>query len=161
LPTLSPYGPKTRYIDVSGTGPKSFTYAAASTASWITLKNANGTVRPTDAVHRVEVGIDWSKFPAGSSGVQNGVVKIKASGGESVDVNVRAIRTAAAGGFKGHVEGDGVVVSFTLLLWDAGSGETYPCANSRSKRNIGRAQPLQATRPLVFSLTLAHVHTQE
>ncbi|KAH7105110.1 hypothetical protein BKA62DRAFT_767364 [Auriculariales sp. MPI-PUGE-AT-0066] len=108
LPTLSPYGPTARYIDVSPSGPKAFAYAATVPAAWVSLKNANGTVNPTDSVKRIEVAVDWAKFPA-VAGVQTTQVTIKSSLGESVQVIVNAVKTAAPADFKGFVEGDGVV----------------------------------------------------
>jgi len=52
--------------------------------------------------------------------VQGAQVVISSNlGGVSVTVNVNALRTAAPAGFKGHVEGDGVVVrmpTFVLRL---------------------------------------------
>jgi len=67
-------------------------------------------VQPTDSVKRIEVSVDWSKFPI-ATGVQGAQVVINSNlGGVSVTVNVNALRTAAPAGFKGHVEGDGVVV---------------------------------------------------
>ncbi|KZW01132.1 hypothetical protein EXIGLDRAFT_761138 [Exidia glandulosa HHB12029] len=109
LATLSPYGPRSRYVDVSPSGPKTFTFTATSLAPWLTVSAPKGTVKPDDTPHRVELGVDWKKFPVDATGVQSGIVTFKSSVGDAVNVTVSAIRTATPAGFHGFVEADGVV----------------------------------------------------
>lgn len=120
LPTLgalSPFGPRSRYVNVSPSGPSAFTFTATSLAPWLTVSGAAGrvAVRPDDVPHRVELGVDWSKFPAGATGVESGIVTFASSVGDAVNVTVPAIWTGPPAGFRGFVEADGVVVRFRSL----------------------------------------------
>ncbi|EJD45479.1 hypothetical protein AURDEDRAFT_184728 [Auricularia subglabra TFB-10046 SS5] len=109
LRSLSPFGSQTRFVDVSPSGPRGFSFNTASSAPWLTVRNGSGSLQSSSLPHRIELGVDWSKFPAGAAGMQNGVVRITSSVGDVVSVTLPAIKTSPPAGFKGFVEGDGVV----------------------------------------------------
>ncbi|EJD45481.1 hypothetical protein AURDEDRAFT_87784 [Auricularia subglabra TFB-10046 SS5] len=149
LATLSPYGPKSRYIDVSPSGPNGFSYTATSLAPWLVIANSQGRVGPADVPHRVELSVDWSKFPSGG-GVQNGLVTFKSSVGDAVNVNVPAVKTAPAAGFEGFVEADGIV-SMEAEHWsrnaavDGVSLAAFPAFGSRAFAGVSNIPGLAPT----------------
>lgn len=71
LPTLSPYGPQSRYFDVSQGANSNFTWLAVANHSSVELSTTNGAVFVTDPTswdQRIEVFVkDWSAVPDGKT----------------------------------------------------------------------------------------------
>jgi hypothetical protein len=81
LPPFNPFDLKVRWLEIfnRGLGPVDFTVEADE--PWIILSRASGRLGK-DA--RIEVGVDWSRVPAGAS---KAVIAIKGSDGASVEVD--------------------------------------------------------------------------
>jgi len=110
--SLDNFSPITdRYFDIGAGGPAPFTFTAASNASWLQLSVTKGNISPKAPEQRVFVSVpDWSKLKDGSNTAQ---VTFKATTAGQADmsltVTVLAQKNSAPGGFKGFVEGAGVV----------------------------------------------------
>ncbi|KDQ08247.1 glycoside hydrolase family 115 protein [Botryobasidium botryosum FD-172 SS1] len=111
LPQLDPFVPKqTRYIDVAAGGPNSFTFTVSSNVPWTKLSLAKGSISPKAPEQRIEVGVDWSKVPSGTSTAAITITgTTTASAKTTVVVYLTVVKTAVPSTFKGFVEGDGGV----------------------------------------------------
>ncbi|KAF8968832.1 hypothetical protein BDZ97DRAFT_1654513 [Flammula alnicola] len=100
-----------RYIDVGAGGPAPFTFTAASNVSWLTLTPSKGSISPNAPEQRVLAGVpDWSKLASGVNSAQ--ITFTATSSGQpplSVPVMFYATKNTPSGGFKGFVEGTGVI----------------------------------------------------
>lgn len=135
LPAISPFGPTSRFVDVSPSGPRGFTFNVTSFAPWLVVQNGSGALQSNSVPHRIEVGVDWSKFPADAAGMQNGVLLVRSSVGDGVNITLPAIKTSVPAGFEGFVEGDGVVVRAKFVRQQRGPN----MSGSLWRRRIGRA----------------------
>jgi hypothetical protein len=100
LPDFDVFNQQRRYIDIFNKGKGSFDFTASSSAPWIALSAAKGTV---DKEQRLWVSIDWSKAPKGTA---EGSVKIN-----DVAVSLKAVnpREVTRANLKGFVEANGAV----------------------------------------------------
>ncbi|KAF9481597.1 hypothetical protein BDN70DRAFT_517933 [Pholiota conissans] len=110
--TLDNFSPiSNRYIDVGSGGPAPFTFTATSNVSWLTLSPAKGSISPTAPEQRVFASVtDWSKLSAGVNSAQ--ITFTATSSGQpplSVPVMFYATKNSPSSGFKGFVEGTGVI----------------------------------------------------
>ncbi|KAF8154169.1 hypothetical protein B0H34DRAFT_720746 [Crassisporium funariophilum] len=110
--TLDNFSPiKDRYIDVSAGGPSSFTFTASSNVPWLKLSTTKGSITATAPEQRVFASIpDWTQLKAGAN---NAIITFTATASGqpplSVPVTLVATKNALASGFKGFVEGTGVI----------------------------------------------------
>ena len=87
LPAFDSINQQTRWIDVFRRGSQSFPFSVSANQPWIKLSTTSGSVEQDQ---RVTVGIDWDKIPVGE---QSAVVTVSRPGGESVQVQLDAIRS--------------------------------------------------------------------
>ncbi|PPQ73060.1 hypothetical protein CVT26_014652 [Gymnopilus dilepis] len=102
-----------RYVDVGAGGPQPFTFSVSSNVSWLSFSPSKGSISPNNPEQRVFINVDWSKLSGGNSFA---VVNFNASapgefplGPEQVAVTFIATKNSPSSGFKGFVEGTGVV----------------------------------------------------
>ncbi|PPQ95886.1 hypothetical protein CVT25_000388 [Psilocybe cyanescens] len=110
--TLDNFSPiADRYFDVGAGGPTSFTFTATSNVTWIKLTPAKGSISPTSPEQRVIASVtDWSKLSAGSNTAQ--IIFTATAVGQAaliVPVMFFAVKNTPPSGFKGFVEGTGVI----------------------------------------------------
>ncbi|PPR02284.1 hypothetical protein CVT24_011622 [Panaeolus cyanescens] len=100
-----------RYIDVGAGGPIPFTFTATTKSSWLKLSPASGSVSPSSPETRVFASVsDWSQLKEGTNTATiTFVAKAKGQPDLSVNVIFNAVKNTPAAGFKGFVEGTGVV----------------------------------------------------
>jgi hypothetical protein len=105
---METYGPDQRWIDVGLTGSVSaaVTFTATASAEYIILTPLTGSLSTAAPEARVEVSVDWSKVAGTTS--SNATVTI-AGGGTTLTINVPITPRSVPAGFKGFVEGDGVI----------------------------------------------------
>jgi hypothetical protein len=98
------FGQASRYLDVFNKGRTAFEYSAVAGAPWIVLSETGGRVEKD---RRIQVGIDWSKAPAGRSG---GEITLSGAG-TNFTVRISAFNPSepALGTLDGFVEADGCV----------------------------------------------------
>ncbi|KAF8889126.1 hypothetical protein BD779DRAFT_1672064 [Infundibulicybe gibba] len=108
LDNFAPFG--NRFVDVGAGGPVPFTFTASSNASWVKLSVTHGSISPTAPEQRVFVSADWNQLPAG---VSNAVITFTATASKqpslAVPVMFSATKSSVPSGFKGAVEGAGVI----------------------------------------------------
>ncbi|KDQ23911.1 glycoside hydrolase family 115 protein [Pleurotus ostreatus PC15] len=109
LDSNDPFG--NRYIDIGAGGPTPFTFTATSNVSWLQLSPSQGSISPDSPEQRVFVSVkNWNSISAGKSAA---VISFKATPqgqpSSTVTVNVAATRNDVPSGFKGFVEGSGVI----------------------------------------------------
>jgi hypothetical protein len=135
LPELGPYQAQTnRYIEVFNRGKTAFNFTATSTASWLTITPASGSI--TEQTQLLASVADWTKAPTGTM-----QVPITITGPNNATVTVElAINnpTTPASQIHGFVESDG---------YASIEAEHYACA-------VG-ASPIQWTRIPDFGRTLS------
>ncbi|CAA7262063.1 unnamed protein product [Cyclocybe aegerita] len=100
-----------RYFDVGAGGPAPFTFTATSNVTWLKLTPARGSISPKAPEQRVFASIsDWSQLAAGSNFAQ---ITFTATASEQPTLSVPAmfvaIKNSPSSGFKGFVEGTGVI----------------------------------------------------
>ncbi|KAF4588751.1 hypothetical protein EYR40_010305 [Pleurotus pulmonarius] len=100
-----------RFIDVGAGGPTPFTFTVTSNVSWLQLSPSQGSISPDSPEQRVLVSVkNWDSLSAGSSAA---VLSFKATPqgqpSSTVAVNVAVTRNNIPSGFKGFVEGSGVI----------------------------------------------------
>ena len=87
LPAFDSINQQTRWIDVFRRGTQSFEFFAAANQPWVRLNTPSGSVEQDQ---RLWVSVDWDKVPVGT---QDAVITVSRSGGESVQVQLTAIRS--------------------------------------------------------------------
>jgi hypothetical protein len=110
--TLDNFSPISNlYFDVGAGGPASFTFAVTSNASWLTLSPAKGSISSSSPEQRVFASVkDWSKLAAGANTAQiTFVATTKGQPSLSVPATFIATKNTPTSGFKGFVEGTGVI----------------------------------------------------
>ncbi|KAH9476877.1 hypothetical protein JR316_0010793 [Psilocybe cubensis] len=110
--TLDNFSPiADRYFDVGAGGPTPFTFTATSNVTWLKLTPAKGSISPSAPEQRVIASVtDWSKLSAGSNSAQ--ITFTATATGQAplvVPVMFFAVKNTPPSGFKGFVEGTGVV----------------------------------------------------
>jgi len=115
IQALSPFGPTSRFVEISPSGPNTFTWTTNITTAWLKVSQTQGTLHPTDLPTRIELSVDWSKVPT-SANEQFGTVRFISSTGEGTTVTLPVWKTSVPADFHGFVEGDGVV-SFEAAHW--------------------------------------------
>jgi hypothetical protein len=134
LPELGPYQSQTnRYVEIFNTGKTAFNYTVTSTASWLTISPASGSVTTQQ---RVLLSVaDWTTAPTGTM-----QVPITITGANKTVTVQLAINnpTTPASQIHGYVESDGYVSI---------EAEHYACG-------VG-ASPVQWTRIPDFGRTLS------
>jgi len=105
LPEFSVFNQKERYIDIFNRGQEPFEFSATASAPWILLSYTKGTINKEI---RIQVNIDWSRAPEGSS---DGFVKITSSDRKEVNVKIKIFNPAEPKRdfLEGFVEADGYV----------------------------------------------------
>ncbi|KDR78329.1 hypothetical protein GALMADRAFT_138431 [Galerina marginata CBS 339.88] len=100
-----------RYIDVGAGGPTPFTFTVTGNVTWLKFSTSKGSISPSTPEQRVFVSVaDWSKLSAGSNFAQ--VTFTATASGQpalAVPVMVVAVKNTPSSGFKGFVEGTGVI----------------------------------------------------
>jgi hypothetical protein len=89
LPTFTPWGPATYFIDVFLTGPKAVKWQATTSAAWLVLSAPQGYLGGGEGQkqQRLRVSVDWRKAPPGKA--LTGTVTFTGAG-QSRRVAVRA-----------------------------------------------------------------------
>lgn len=104
LPAFDVFNRPRRYIDVFNRGQAPFEFYAATSAPWIVMSAARGTV---EKEQRLWVSVDWSKAPSGST---SGSVAISGPGTPvTVRLRVDNPQIPARSSLKGFVQADGYV----------------------------------------------------
>ena len=104
LPPFDAFNRQRHSIDVFNKGRAPFEFTATTSAPWVLLSAAKGTV---EKEQRLWVSIDWDKAPAGSA---EGSVRIAGAGGEvTVKVAANNPREVTPATLHGFVEADGYV----------------------------------------------------
>jgi hypothetical protein len=134
LPELGPYQSQTnRYVEIFNTGKTAFNYTVTSTASWLTISPASGSVTTQQ---RVLVSVaDWTTAPTGT--MQVPITITGANKTVTVQLAINNPSTPASQ-IHGYVESDGYVSI---------EAEHYACG-------VG-ASPVQWTRIPNFGRTLS------
>ncbi|KAG6914160.1 hypothetical protein DXG01_002012, partial [Tephrocybe rancida] len=111
--TLDPYSPfGNAYVDVSAGGPAPFTFTAASSASWVSISTAQGSISPKKPEQRVFLSVkDWKALSAGAN---TATVTFTATSDKYSPLKVALTFTAnkpvdLPSDFKGFVEGSGAI----------------------------------------------------
>ncbi|KAF4586297.1 hypothetical protein EYR38_010572 [Pleurotus pulmonarius] len=109
LDSNDPFG--NRFIDVGAGGPTPFTFTVTSNASWLQLSPSQGSISPGSPEQRVFVSVkNWNSISTGSS---TAVISFKATPqgqpSSTVTVNAAITRNNVPSGFRGFVEGGGVI----------------------------------------------------
>lgn len=105
LPEISLYGPSTRWVDVFSRGSaSSFT---VTSDPWILTTPSSGTLSTSGitAESRVQVSVNWSLAPNGTSTSKI----IITTGSTSTTITVPLRNTGVPSDFHGHVQSDGLV----------------------------------------------------
>ena len=87
LPAFDSLNQQTRWIDIFKRGSQGFAFTASADQPWVRLSATSGTL---DQDQRLRVSIDWEKIPTGP---QNAGITISRVGGESVKIQLSAIRS--------------------------------------------------------------------
>jgi hypothetical protein len=105
LPQFDVFGQQRSYIEIFNRGKTPFTFQASRSDSWITLSQVQGHI---EQEARIWVSIDWPRVPYG---LQRGSITISASTGQTLAVNLQALRpaTQAPNDLDGFVETNGYV----------------------------------------------------
>lgn len=105
LPPFDIFNRQTQSIDIFNRGSNPFDYSATTSAPWIVLISAGGTVRESE---RLQVRIDWNKTPVGDN---TGFATITQRGGNSQRVQIDAFHPAAPPreALQGFVEANHIV----------------------------------------------------
>lgn len=104
LPTFDIFNQKRHYIDIFNQGKTPFPFSIKSSAKWIILSEAKGTVEKDK---RIWVNIDWSKAP---KGLTSASISIKGTNKEvSFQVNAFHPVEITKESLQGFVEGEGYV----------------------------------------------------
>lgn len=118
LPSMDPYGPASRWIDVYSRGTEDFEYLISANASWVKATPSSGTVAGDGSSDvRVYLTIDWSQVPEGQNWVNINVSiptgKYPPSGAYGnygmPNVILPVNKTSVPSDFHGFVESDGTV----------------------------------------------------
>ncbi|KAF9529105.1 hypothetical protein CPB83DRAFT_283981 [Crepidotus variabilis] len=102
---------KDRYLDVGAGGPTPFTFTVSTNSTWLKLSTTKGSISPDQPEQRVYGTVsDWNSLPIGTS-IALVTLTAKASGERDLAVNTyfKAIKNEPPNGFKGFVEGTGVI----------------------------------------------------
>ncbi len=105
LPMFDVFNRPRRFIDVFNRGRTPFEFSATTSAAWIVVEAAHGTV---EKEQRIWVSVDWAKAPQGSA---DGTVRIAQANAGEVTVKISAFnpREPARTALDGFVEADGYV----------------------------------------------------
>lgn len=87
LPRFDSLSQQSRWIDVFRRGSAGFPFSVSADQPWVKLSTAGGSV---DQDQRLWVSVDWEKIPVGEQGA---VVTVSREAGESVRVQLTAIRS--------------------------------------------------------------------
>ncbi|MEX1048908.1 MAG: glycosyl hydrolase 115 family protein [Akkermansiaceae bacterium] len=87
LPAFDSINRQTRWIDIFRRGSESFPFSVSASQPWINFSATSGSVEQDQ---RVMVSIDWEKIPVGSHAA---VITVSRAGGESVEIQLAAIRS--------------------------------------------------------------------
>lgn len=87
LPVFDSLNRPSRWIDIFRRGSKPFNFSAAADQPWVKLSDTSGSV---DRDRRIWVSVDWDKIPVGD---QTAVVTVSRTGGESVQIRLKAVRS--------------------------------------------------------------------
>lgn len=106
LLTFDPYMPiASRYLQISLGGSGEFTWNITTTAPWIKLSSAKGSINRANPDTTVEVSIDWGHVPT-SSVTGSITIYNTAPGfymlGDNQLINVNANKTAVSNGYHGE-----------------------------------------------------------
>ncbi|RDA93890.1 hypothetical protein CP533_4505 [Ophiocordyceps camponoti-saundersi (nom. inval.)] len=158
LPSMTPYGPQTRYFEVYHRGTQAFSWVAKPQYEWMRLSQTSGNLGPRDDDARVVVTIDWSRVRTDFD--QRVYIEVIGSrdGYEKVHVTVRNARPPQS--FTGFVETSG------HLAIDAGDWAQAPyvrlpalgrplagSVTLPNETDFGRADELPFLRYSVYVLT--------
>ena len=87
LPAFDSLNQQTRWMDVFKRGSQGFVFRASADQPWVQLSATSGTV---DQDQRLWVSIDWKSIPVGP---QTACITVARDGGESVKIQLSAIRS--------------------------------------------------------------------
>jgi hypothetical protein len=101
---FSSYTQDARFVDIFTKGNAGFSWTAAASQPWIKLSKASGTLSDDE---RIQVSIDWSTVPAGSS---SATVSVTGAGStKEITVNVSNPASPTRDDLDGYVEANGYV----------------------------------------------------
>ncbi|KAL0577902.1 CCR4-NOT core subunit cdc39 [Marasmius crinis-equi] len=124
LPSMDPFGAKTRWFEVYGRGSAELDWSAQTDEEWVKLSASSGRLSKGNWDNRVEVSIDWDQVPDGFNSTT--LIRINATKGYE-EVHLPVIKNTAPTGFSGFVQGDGFVSMEAAHFTDKG-GETEDVA---------------------------------
>jgi hypothetical protein len=148
-PELSPFHREladTRYTDLFLQGPATVGWTATADAPWITVSHGSGTLNPQALEQRIQIGIDWSKAPAGGKGI----VMVKCANdkrGFPVTVSIAAPAPAGAS----FIERDRLVSMYATHAdaigtgWQVMPGLGHTGASLRADLDMASIDPADAS----------------
>lgn len=99
LDNFTPAG--SRFVEIAAGGPNTFSWTAASNATWLKLNETKGTISASNPETRLLLTVDWTKV----TGAQYAEIQINATSKGQQDMNQPitfiANKTAVASSFKG------------------------------------------------------------
>jgi hypothetical protein len=106
LPPLDAFNRQSRYIDIFNRGRTSYSFIAQPSVPWIILDATHGTIGEENQ-RRLQVRVDWSRAPKGTSA---GYIKISGASAE-ITVKVEAFNpeTPTRASLNGFIETNGYV----------------------------------------------------
>lgn len=103
LPSLHPYGNRTRYIDVFNRGQEAFTYTIETETPWL---HVSPEPRPVDTQQRLHVRVDWAQVPSGRQRVP---ITITGPDGSVVTVQAQIVKPTDSNKLTGFIGTNGYV----------------------------------------------------
>ncbi|KAH6897655.1 hypothetical protein BKA70DRAFT_1528898 [Coprinopsis sp. MPI-PUGE-AT-0042] len=99
-----------KYLDIGSGGPSEFQYTITANSTWVKISQNKGTIKQGQE-NRIYFSVaNWNALPAGRNAAVVSIVAT-ASGQKPMTVraNFVAIKNTVSSGFKGFVEGAGVI----------------------------------------------------
>jgi len=111
LLNIDPFVPSgSRYIDIGAGGPATFQWTIGADSAWVKFSQSSGTITPSKPETRVLISADWGKVPGSSA---NALISVNATADKQAPMSqiimFTANKTSPPSGFKGFVEGAGVI----------------------------------------------------
>ncbi|KAE8360318.1 hypothetical protein BDV27DRAFT_167927 [Aspergillus caelatus] len=105
LPSMEPYGPKSRYFEIYCRGSKSVSWAVTSPHRWLSLSPSSGTIQPKGGDERVKISVDWAQVPLHFDDML--LVDLRSSLGDFEQIHIPVKNRTLAADATGFVEADG------------------------------------------------------
>ncbi|KAE8141745.1 hypothetical protein BDV38DRAFT_296360 [Aspergillus pseudotamarii] len=107
LPSMEPYGAKSRYFEIYCRGSKSVSWAVTSPHRWISLSPSSGTIQPKGGDERVKISVDWAQVPLHFDDML--LVELRSSLGDFEQIHIPVKNRTLAADVTGFVEAEGHV----------------------------------------------------